>query len=258
MPPRRVTFARRRADAKPHFGMKSKAIVLHTVRYNDDGLIASLLTEQAGSVDMLVRISRGRRVAVRHTLFQPMAVLDVEWDDHPHASLQRPKTAQTALPLSSLPYDPHKAAIALFLAEALHQAVHHEAATRELFAYTLRSIEWLDTCTKGFANFHLVFLLRLTRFLGFMPNMEGARAGSWFDLRASCFTASQPLHPDFLAPADAALVPRLLRMSYGTMHVFRFSGAERSRLLEQINRYYRLHLPGYPELKSLAVLREMF
>lgn len=238
--------------------MKSGAIVLHALRYNDEQLIVHLLTEQAGAMSMLVRVSHSRRTSVNHALFQPLSILDIEWEERPKADLQRPKAARTAIHFKSLPYDPHKSAIALFLAEFLHYAVRREPESANLYEYVVRSVVWLDTCERGFANFHLVFLLRLTRFLGFMPNVEDYREGSFFDLRASAFTTVQPLHPDYLSPQDAAIVPKLLRMRYGTMHVFKFNGAERSRLLETVNTYYRLHVAGFPELKSLAVLKDLF
>lgn len=238
--------------------MKSKAIVLHALRYNDSQLIVDLLTEEMGCVSMMVRISRSKRAAVRHTLFQPLAVLDVEWEHRPKANLQKPKAVQVALPLVSLPFDPYKNSIALFVAEVLRYALRNEPDTRVIYNYVVRSVEWLDTCEGGFSNFHLVFLLRLTHFLGFMPLVEDVQEGSFFDLRASCFVPTQPLHSDFLAPIDAALVPKLLRMRYDTMRFFRFNGAERSRLLEYINLYYRLHVPNFPELKSLAVLKSLW
>jgi len=231
---------------------------LQTLHYNDSAMIVRLLTEQAGAVSMLVPIRRGRRTAVRHTLFQPLAVLSVEWNEQPRRELQHPREVLTALPLASLPYDARKAAIALFVAESLYYAVRTERDTRDIFAYVVRSIEWLDTCEGNFANFHLVFLLHLTAFLGFKPNIEDARAGDWFDLRAACFVHERPMHSDYLSPAEAALLPKLLRMNYGTMRLFRFTGAERSQLLGRINDYYRLHLPSFPQLKSLEVLRQLF
>ena len=91
-----------------------------------------------------------------------------------------------------------------------------------------------------------------------MPNVEDAQQGDYFDLRAACFVRQQPPHPDFLRPEDAALVPKLMRMRYDSMRFFKFAGKERSRLLEYINLYYRLHVPNFPELNSLAVLKEMF
>lgn len=238
--------------------MHSRAIVLRTIRYSDEALIARLLTEEQGCVSMQIRISRSRRASVRHTLFRPLAVLDVEWNDRPKAELQRPKAVQTALTLRSLPYEASKAAIALFLAEFLEHAVRTESDCRTVFEFTVRSVEWLDTCLRGFANFHLVFLLRLTRFLGFQPDDRGFCPGAFFDLRGACFVRTQPLHPDFLAPAEAALLPQILRMRYANMHLFRFSGAQRSQLLARLNDYYRLHLPSFPELKSLDILRQTF
>lgn len=238
--------------------MKTRAIVLRTLRYNDESMIAHLLTEQCGCVGMVVRISRSRRASIKYALFQPLAVLDVEWTERPSSNLQHPRSVQVAMPFQTLPYDPNKAAITLFLAEFLYYALRSEPDTQAIFEYVVRSLEWLDTCREGFANFHLVFLLRLTRFLGFMPNVHEARVGDWFDMRASCFVSERPLHADVLMPEDAALVPKLMRMRYDTMRFFHFNGDERSRLLERINYYYRLHLPDFPELKSLTVLRELF
>lgn len=238
--------------------MKSRAIVLHTLKYNDTQIIANVLTEEMGCVGMIVRISRTKRATVRHALFQPLAILDIEWEHRPKATLQKPTAVQVGYPLTSLPYDPYKSSIALFVAEALYHALKNEPDARAIYNYVVRSVQWLDTCEHGFANFHLVFLLHLTHFLGFMPNADDAKSGSYFDLRASCFTAQQPPHADFLNPADAAVVPKLLRMRYDTMRFFRFNGAERSRLLEYINIYYRLHVANFPELKSLAVLKSLW
>lgn len=238
--------------------IKSRAIVLNMTKYTDEQSIVSLFTEQMGCVGMLVRLSRSKRTSIRHSLFQPMAILDVEWNHKPGGKLQRPRSVQVAYPFESLPYDPYKTAMALFLTEFLQHAVKNEAPSEPLFSYIVQSIQWLDTCRVGYANFHLVFLLRLTRFLGFMPNVEEACEGDFFDLRASVFTHCRPAHSDHLEPGDAALVPKLMRMRYDTMRLFKFNGSQRSRLLEYINMYYRLHLPDFPVLKSLAVLKQLF
>lgn len=238
--------------------MKTRAIVLHTIRYNDESIIANLLTADQGCVGMMVRISRSKRAAVKHSLFQPLMILDIEWNHKPKASLQRPQMVQAVYPFTSLPFSPTKIGIGLFVAEVLYHAVKNEPDTHAIFEYTMRSIEWFDMCEDGFANFHLVFLLHLTHFLGFMPNAYEARPDYYFDLRGACFTRQQPPHPDFLSPTDASLVPKILRMRYSNMRFFHFSGAERSRLLRHIETFYRLHIAGFPELKSLDVLREVW
>ncbi len=238
--------------------VRSRAIVLKTIRYNDDSIIAEAFTEASGRVSFMVRVARSRRAAVRHTLFRPLALLMLEWNHRPSSRLQRVQGASVDVPLVSLPYDPGKTTMSLFLAEFLHFALRAEPDAPALFRYVAASVEWLDACRGSYANFHLVFLLRLTRFLGFYPNLHDAAPGSYFDLEAACFVPGRPQHNHFIAPPDAARLPRLMRMNYATMHLFRFSGAERSRLLGHINDYYRLHLPGFPELKSLPVLTEVF
>lgn len=237
---------------------ESRAIVLRTIKYNDESFIAETLTEGHGRVSFLVRISRSPRAAVRHTLFQPLALLTICWNHREGNALKRPKSVGVSTPLVSIPYDPRKSAVALFLSEFLQAAIKVEVASELLFQYIYTSVEWFDTAPKDFANFHLVFLLHLVGFLGFAPNLEDYRPGDGFDLEAGRFTAYSPLNKHFLLPEDAARLPLLRRMNFATMHVFKFSGSERSRLLGYINLYYRLHLPSFPELKSLAVLQDLF
>lgn len=234
-----------------------RSIVLHTTRYGDDALICEVLAEQAGVVSLMVRVSHARRAAVRHTLFTPLALLDLTWNTR-QTGIARCRAAQLTVPLPSIARDPYKSTIAMFLSEFLHYAVRQEADPAPLFGYVQRSVQWLDTSVRGFANFHLVFLLHVVRFLGFAPNLEGYRPGCWFDMMAGQFVTLRPAHPHVLEPAEAALLPHLRRMDFATMHVFRFTGAERSRLLERINDYYRLHIPAFPQLRSLAVLRQVF
>ena len=234
--------------------------MLHLIKYSDDMLVADVFTRERGRVSFAVRISRSAKVAVRHTLFQPMAVLELEWDDRRTGnSLCRVRSARVVQPFCSVPYEAVKGAMALYLAELLRYALRMEPDAAAVYDFVEHSLVWLDTSRDGFANFHLVFQLRLTLMLGFYPNIEGfVRDTGYFDLRAGCFVDVRPLHPDYLEPAEGRLLPLLLRMDYGSMHLLKLSGAARSRLLEKLGDYYRLHLPDFPELKSAQVLREVF
>jgi DNA repair protein RecO (recombination protein O) len=117
----------------------------------------------------------------------------------------------------------------------------------------------LDEAKKGFANFHLVFLIYLSRFLGLYPNLENYRKGDYFDMLNGSFTSVRPLqHAFFIHPEEASHLPRLMHINYETMHLFKMKRTERIRCLTVINDYYRLHLPGFPELKSIKVLQELF
>ncbi len=234
-------------------------IVLRTVKYKDTAFIADVYTDVLGRTSFMVSVPRSRKSAVKSVLFQPLALVELEADLRPNTSIYKIKEAKSWYPFSSLPYDPYKSSIALFLAEFLYRAVREEVANEPLFAYLHHSVVWLDECRTAFANFHLVFLIRLSRFLGFYPNLEGYSQGCYFDLLNACFTPLRPLtHSYYIKPSETAQFVTLARLNYDTMHLFAMNRTDRMYCLSIIEQYYRLHLPDFPELKSLEVLKELF
>lgn len=237
---------------------KTLGIVLHTLKYKDTSLIADIYTEVAGRASFMVSIPRSRKAAVKPVLFQPLALVELEADFRPNATIYKVKEAKSLYPFATLPT----------ILQICHRFVSfgiplsrrpEEAENRPLFAYLYHSVIWLDECREGFANFHLVFLMRLSRFLGLYPNLEDYHAGDYFDLQNACFTPLRPqLHSNYIAPEEAARLTQLMRMNYETMHLFTMNRLERTRCLNIMNEYYRLHLPDFPVLKSLEVLKELF
>ena len=126
------------------------------------------------------------------------------------------------------------------------------------FDYVCDSVQWLDGSSAGFSNFHLVFMMRLTRFVGVYPNMEGYVEGYCFDMQNGCFVSSAFPGRGFLDAEDSRIMYLLMRMDYGSMHLFKMSHEERNRCLDVVLDFYRLHVPDFGELKSLQVLRDMF
>ncbi|MDR0940244.1 MAG: DNA repair protein RecO [Mediterranea sp.] len=238
---------------------KTQGIVLHSLKYSDAYNIVEMYTDTSGRASFVVPIPRSRKASVKAALFQPLTFVDFEADYRSHSALHRIKEAKAVQPFASIPYNPYKSAIALFLAEFLYRAIRKECENGPLFAYLRHSIEWLDECATGYANFHLVFLMRLSRFLGFYPNLDDYHVGDYFDLLNACFTPTRPLgHSSFVGPVEAGFVCRLMRLNFETMHLFAMNREERARCLSIMNDYYRLHLPDFPVLKSLEVLKEMF
>ena len=237
---------------------KTDAVVLRSLRLKDNRMIVDMFTSEHGRVSFVVALPRSRRGGVARNYFEPLNCLSVECDMRPQSELQKLREAAILLPLPGLHGDLSKTAMVLFMAEFLCHALRDESCNRPLFAYLVSSLEWLDAASGDFANFHLVFLMRLTRFLGFYPNLEAYADGDFFDLRDSVFCSRPPLHGDYLQPAEASHISTLMRMDYVSMHLFRMSRDERRRIVEVLLAYYRLHLPALPALRSLPVLQELF
>lgn len=237
---------------------RTLGVVLHQFRYNDDSIIVNIFTQLHGNVGFLVKMPKNKRSNVKTLLLRPLTILELDYDLRPNQALQRINDMKLHISYSSLPYDPIKGSVALFLSEFLYYALKHEIANHSLFYYLCNSLQWLDRSEKGLANFHLVFLMRLTRFLGFWPNIQDYENGMVFDMKDASMVGVLPSHGQYLSTEESVLLPFLLRMDYATMHLFRFTRQQRARVLSVLLDYYRMHIPEFPELKSLDVLRTIF
>ena len=237
---------------------KTQAIVLHSLKYGETRLIVDMFTRAFGRQSFIVSIPKTPKGKIKKQFFQPLTLLEIETDIRPKMQLQKLHDVRLMSPFATIPFEPDKLAISLFVAEFLYYALRSEQRNELLYDYLENSIMWLDGQQTRFANFHLVFLLRLTRFLGFYPNLDDYKDGDYFDLRESVFMSNPPVHRDFLHPEEAQKVQLMMRMDFPTMHLFRMSHQERNRLLEVSLKYYRLHLPDFPEMKSIEVLQALY
>ncbi len=237
---------------------KTEAIVLRTIKYGDHKIIVDTFTKEVGRMSFSVVLSSSGRGKMKKQYFQPMTMLALTCDIRPNRQLQSLKEVRLATLAASIPLHADKVAITLFVAEFLCYSLRSEQRNTALFDYICDSLLWLDAAEGGYANFHLTFLMRISRFLGFYPNLEDYREGCVFDLRNSCFSTTIPIHSDFISAADAALLQQLMRMDYATMRLFRMSHKERNHITTVLLNYYRIHIPGFPELKSTEVLQQLF
>ena len=248
--------------------VKTEAIVLHSLKYGETRLIVDLFTRKAGRQSFIVSMPKTQKGRMKKQYFQPMTLLEVECDIRQRVQLQKLRDAHLQTAYTTIPFSAEKLAISLFVAEFLYHALRSEQQNETLFAYIADSMQWLDIAEKGYANFHLTFLMRMSRFLGFYPNLEvrGERLevrdmseeDLFFDLREGRFCQEAPMHRDFLPPAEARLIHLLMRMDFPTMYLFQLSHHDRGRITDVLLHYYRLHIPQFPELKSLSVLQQLW
>ncbi len=231
---------------------------MRSVKYGDTQLIVDLFTGELGRVAFLVRLPKSPKARVKRQYFQAMTILDIEFDYRQRAKLQQLKDVSIGIPFSDIPFSPYKLSITMFLAEFLSYSTRNEQAHLPLFRFLVNSMEWLDTARRDFANFHVVFMIRLSLFLGFSPNMESGENDDYFDLEEGRFVATVPVHRHYLDKEDSWRMKKMVRLSYSTMHLYAMSRVERNRCVSVIVEYYRLHVPDFPEMKTLSVLQDLF
>lgn len=241
---------------------KISGIVLRTVKYGEKSLIIDMYTESHGRQSFMTSIPSGKAKATSRALWQPLSMVEFVADIRPHGRMPKPKDVASAYNYVDMPYNPIKSTVAFFIAEFLCGALRNEQPDRPLYLFIIIALKWLDTIDdeRAIANFHLVFIMKMTRFLGIMPNIEVERGESsmFFDLLAGTFCAIKPPHSYSLLPSEAQTIPLLIKMDFGNCHRFHLTRPQRHRILDILNTYYRLHIPQFPELKSIEVLKEVF
>ena len=221
---------------------KTRGIVLHSIPYNDKYSIIYMYTEAFGRASYLVARSRGKKSSVSKALFMPLSVVEMEVEHLNKRDLHRIRETKLCYPLTDVFCNPVKNILALFLSEILFRVVKETEPDSRLFEYLFESIQLLELSDKGVANFHLVFLLRLLHYLGIYPNVESYVAGS-------CH---------YLNRQESVVLARLLKISFENMSLYSFSRQDRVSVINRILEYYRLHLPDFPEIKSLSVMQSLF
>lgn len=237
---------------------KIRAIVLHTLKYGDSSLVVHVYSQEVGRKTLWVRIPKSSKARAKMQQFQPLSVLDLDIEMRGNSSMAYVKEARWGLIWQSIPFHPIKSSIALFLAELLGKVLMEEVGNGPLFAYVQGALQWLDNNERPAANFHLVFMMHLTLFLGLYPNLDNYHDGDWFDLQNGTFCSTIPQHKQCVKPAETSRMCTLLRMNFENMHLFTLSREERGQILDALLTYYAIHITGSSDLKSLPVLKELF
>lgn len=152
-----------------------RGIVLRTVKYGDTSIIVDLFTESHGRMSFMASTSRAKRSVRSVSFWQPLSMVEFSAELLPNGGkLPRPSDVRTYYNYIDLPFSPIKSTLALFLAEFLSAALREEKENTPLYRYIESSLQWLDLADSpaSIANFHLAFLMHLSRFIGIYPNLD--------------------------------------------------------------------------------------
>lgn len=218
---------------------KTPGIVFRFTKFGDTSIIVNIFTETFGLQSYIVNGVRSASAKGKIALYQPLTLLDMVVYYKENTQVKRMKEVKCLHQYHSLHIDVKKSTIAMFLAELLNKAVKDESHAQELYAFISGSLITLDDAEKDYENFHLVFLVKLSRFLGFgAQNVQEVLGRRIVDVS---------LEP---------LLESLLHADYDT-HL-PMSVAQRRDLLDVLLNFYKDHLDTLGEFKSVPVLKEIF
>lgn len=236
-----------------------EALVLRIVRHSDKHSIVRLYTPALGAIGCLTPAGDSREARRRRALMAPLSTVRCVVSVTPGRDLHQLRDVQPAdMTAAAILTDPVKGAIAQFLADLLDAVLREPQPDELLYDFVAQTSRELAAISGGVANYHLLALVRLTRFLGIEPDWGSYLPGRWLDEIEGSFRSTPPMHDHYLTPPESRLLNLLRLLDPARLGRLRLTGEQRNYIIDRIIGYYRLHEINTGRLQSLDILRRIF
>ena len=234
----------------------TKGIVFSAVKYADSDLIVSCFTESSGLKSYLLhKVLSSRNGKLKASYFQPLTQLELEVVHKDKGTLERIREAKVAYPYKTLHLDIVKGSLVIFLAEMLKNTIREEETNIELYHFLENSLCWLDN-NENIGNFHIMFLLRLSTYLGFYPDTSNHHK-KYFNLIEGNF--QNKITNNYCKEGSSVQgLKQFFGIDFDTISHVKLTKSTRFETLNLLLMYYKLHLHNFKNPKSLLVLKQLF
>lgn len=243
-------------DFKIKMLIKTRAIVISALKYGEADLIVKAYTLESGlKTYMLKGVLKSKKGRFKASQFQLLTQLEIVANHKDKGSLEYLKEVKLLQTYQSLHTQVVKSAMVMFLAEILKNSIHEEEANPALYYFLEESFNEMDL-RDNIANFHLMFLLKLTTYLGFQPDSTH-RDWPYFDLLEGTFTMSR-MNDYCIEGRQLDLLRQFLETDFDQLQSLKLNHSSRTEFLNMLLLYYELHIEGFRKPRSLTVLNEIF
>ena len=236
---------------------KIHGIVLKTTLYGESSVIVQVFTDKFGIQSYLINGVKKPKAKIPMNILQPLHLLEMVVYHKISTQIQRVAEARPSPVFKSIPYHVVKNTIIQFLNEVLYKSIRQQHTDEHLFDFIYNAISWFDETDEPSVNFHLAFLLKLSRFLGIAPHEQTRNDQKYFDLQEGGFTSVMPIHPHFIDKSDADYFLLLFNTSFEKINEIKLDNKNRRLILDKILVYYTLHTASFGQIKSHQILEDV-
>jgi DNA repair protein RecO (recombination protein O) len=236
----------------------TQAIVLQHIKYGDTSLICQVYTENFGRRSFLFKGVRSKSSKIHPNILQTLFIINLQAYFKEGKDISLVKEASAGIIFTHFPYDNKKSAQAFFMAEILNKCLREEEPNRVLYAFIRNSVEYFDLMDFGSANFHILFLVKLSKHLGFYPSVRENPEEMIFDMKEGIYRENFPQHQEYIDPENSSILQEILNKNYDQLSGLEMNQRMRNELLDYVLKFYSIHIEGITRLKSLIILKELF
>lgn len=214
---------------------KTKGIVFRFTRFGETSIVVNIFTSMFGLQSYIVNGIRTSSSKSKIALYQPLTLLDLVVYHRENANILRIKEVLCHYAYQTLTQHPIKSAQAMFLNEVLNKCVKEQSHAEELYDFISNDLIALDQLDVN-PNFHLLFLLKLSKHLGFGPQ-----------------NTMEILGGRMLEVQEEAALEQMIASDYQSN--MKVTVEQRRNLLDAMIQFYAAHIDSFGEIKSVNVLR---
>ena len=209
-----------------------RGVVLSSIKYSDNSNVVTIFLEHDGLQSFILHRGKGRS-RLHGAIFNACCLVDVEYTCHADKAIQYAREVKLFRPLNGIFSSPHKAIIAMFIAEVMKHSLKGEKDNPQLFKFIQESILWLDMVGEPAESM-----------VGAVPELvEGVESKEETNLDG---------FPAMFLTTLLSYIGYDLRYSSNS-HILTDT-ADTQTTLRHIIDIYRQHIPAFPELKSLSMM----
>ena len=235
----------------------SRAFVIRSIKNGETSLIVSCYLEDIGYKTFIVKgVYGSKKSKFSKAHFFPLNIINLNYSYTEGKNLGFIKEVKTEKLYNSLHLDIQKSSVIIFLSEMLNSTFNEETlVNKDLFNFLLNTLSWYDQ-VKSCNNFHIKFLIELSRFIGFYPNINNEN-DSFFNLESGSTSATQSMGTN-ISGNDLTLFKEFLGTEFEDLNSMNTKNQSRTQILNYIIDYYSLHLQMFKTPKSTNVFAEIF
>lgn len=239
--------------------IKDNAVILKYIKYSDTAIILHAFTRMGGKQSFMA-YGLGSRKKNLLAYFQPLYLHEIEYDHKSRKEIQVLNNYRLSPPLHNLSADIRKSTIAVFLADVLHHVLKHDDIDEDLFDFVWSAVNFLENINTGHGHFHLLFLIKLSRFLGyhFDFNRQIKSSLQWFDMRRNQMVEVRPSYDEWLSIDELEKISLITQTPFSDFNSINLSIHERNQLLKLMVNVFENYTLNFNSLKSYEVLKDVF
>ena len=146
---------------------KTNGIVLNYIKYKETSIISKIYTKEFGLKSYLINGIRTKKGKFNISSFQPLSLLELVVYENKNSQIGRIKELKFDKIYFTNHHAQKKISICLFISEVLLKLITFQVPDKNQFNFVRNSLIELDKIVDNYENFHIIFLIKFSKYLGF-------------------------------------------------------------------------------------------